>query len=157
VEISLKPVTELQKKLLVRLLAEYQSELLGSGAAEYKYLDSYWTKPDRHAHFITVDEEICGFVLVNKYAIVLEDAHSIAEFYIAPAYRGQGIGQEAARQIFQLFPGPWEVRQLRANSAARAFWLKVIADLVGKGFMEHELRNADWDGWAQTFSIGNSV
>jgi len=46
----------------------------------------------------------------------------MAEFFILPAYRRQGLGQLAAKTLFGLFPGPWLVRVLLSNVAAEPFW-----------------------------------
>jgi predicted acetyltransferase len=39
--------------------------------------------------------------------------HSIAEFFIMRKYRRQGVGEQAAFQIFDRFPGPWHVAKSR--------------------------------------------
>ena len=70
------------KKVLKDLLQEYQREILGKDPGEYKYLDGYWEKADRHPFFITVNNIIAGFVLVNCHTLINKDAKNISEFYI---------------------------------------------------------------------------
>ncbi len=54
------------------------------------------------------------------------DPHDMAEFFVLRKYRGARVGQQAARTIFWLFPGAWQVRQLAANTPATAFWRRAI-------------------------------
>jgi predicted acetyltransferase len=41
-------------------------------------------------------------------------------------YRGQGVGRRAAMELFQRFPGLWQVRQQQTNPHATGFWRSVI-------------------------------
>ena len=41
-------------------------------------------------------------------------------------YRRRGVGRTAARMVFDLFPGGWEVSQWRSNLPAQRFWKQVI-------------------------------
>jgi predicted acetyltransferase len=50
----------------------------------------------------------------------------IAEFYILPEKRRQGIGKRAVIEIFDLYPGNWELQVHARNKAAILFWEKVI-------------------------------
>jgi predicted acetyltransferase len=55
-------------------------------------------------------------------------------------YRGQGVGEQVANYIFNLFPGQWEIRQFAENVAAQAFWKRVIARRCGGRFEQVYLR-----------------
>lgn len=87
------------------------------GLFGYRYLDHYWTEPDRHPFIIRVDRRIAGFAFVRSGR-----PHDMAEFFILRKYRGRGVGVQAARSLFASFPGDWQVRQLAANTPATAFW-----------------------------------
>lgn len=141
------------KKVLRDLLWEYQREILDKDPGEYKYLDGYWEKPDRHPFFIFVDKKTAGFVLVNCHTLVTKDAKNISEFYIKKEYRHQDIGRQAAFLTFNLFPGKWEVRQIKENPKAHEFWTKVISDYTNANFREVIMNNENWHGWVQTFSV----
>lgn len=52
--------------------------------------------------------------------------NDMAEFFVMRKHRRVGVGREAARQVFAMFPGPWQVRQLQGNDAATAFWRSVV-------------------------------
>lgn len=104
------------------------------GLFGYRYLDHYWTEPDRHPFLIRVEGKLAGFVLVRSRR--RDDAgfeSSIAEFFVMRKYRRRGVGRIAARRVFDMFPGRWEVTQLNDNVAARSFWRGVIAGYTGGG------------------------
>ena len=123
------PVPYGDKEVLRRLIEFYDydySEYLGwdvneHGAFGYRYLDHYWTDPDRHPLLIRVDGRLAGFALVRA-----GQPHDMAEFFIMRKYRRAGIGTEAARSVFRRFPGDWQVRELEANVGATSFWRRAI-------------------------------
>jgi len=151
-EIKLRLVDIKNKEALRAMINDYQGEILKSEAPEeYKYLDSYWQKPDRYPYFIEADEKIAGFVLVNKYNLIEKDAMNLTEFYIKPKFRKQDIGKISAKKVFDLFPGKWEVRELESNPFSQKFWRNVIAEYTGKNYKEVVLNNEKWHGPIQTF------
>lgn len=129
----------------------YESYINESG--ECKYLSSYFTDPDRSAFFIYADDKIAGFVLINVHTLIEERAHSIAEFYVVPNFRRQGIGERAAELAFRQFPGKWEVAQMEANQSALRFWRKVISSVTKGQYEETILDSEIWHGPVQTFDI----
>src|SRR3954464_13541478 len=122
--VEVSDVTYGDKEVLRRLIEFYDydfSEILGwdvneHGTFGYRYFDQYWTDPDRLPLFIRVDGRLAGFALVAA-----GEPHDMAEFFIMRKYRRTGIGTEAARAIFERFPGPWQVRQEEANVGAIDF------------------------------------
>ncbi|HEX3815587.1 MAG TPA: GNAT family N-acetyltransferase [Mycobacteriales bacterium] len=126
------PASETEKPVLRRLLELYGydfSEIDGRDVDEhgefgYRYLDHYWTDPDRHAFLVRVDSRWAGFVLVRTGD--MPAATDIAEFFILRKYRRSGLGREVARQIFNRFPGKWQTRQVAGNSGATQFWHSAI-------------------------------
>jgi predicted acetyltransferase len=160
-KIELRPVSRDKKKVVARLMQFYLydfSEIEGidirpNGSFRVRNLNSYWEEPDRFAFFICVEGNLGGFVLVNSFCCVYSDsdARSIAEFFILQKYRRQGVGRAAAYQVFDMFPGKWEVRQIAQNLAGRQFWRHVIGDYTGGDFKEVLLDNESWKGPAQIF------
>jgi predicted acetyltransferase len=130
-----------------------------NGLYENEHLDLYWAEPDRHAFLISVDDQLAGFVLVNSYVCLEENqgAKSIAEFFVMRKYRRQGIGRIAARGIFDMFSGKWEVRQIRSNTAGQLFWRNVIGEYTRGRFVETLLDNDKWKGPAQSFDCSNMI
>ena len=151
--ITLQSVSLDQKDILRELLRVYEQELTGDpNPSEYKYLDSYWQKPNRKAFFIMVDNAVGGFVLVNQHLLIQPNGNNLSEFYIIPKYRGLKIGRQAAIQVFELFKGNWELRELQSNTKAHRFWLNVINDYTQGNYKETVLNSADWQGPVQTFN-----
>lgn len=122
---------EPQAKEVLRQLLEFNayefaaffedSELDEHGRFGYRWLDHYWTEPDRQPFLIRVGDRIGGMTLVRG-----TDQRSIAEFLIMPQYRRQGAGLVAARQIFDRFGGDWSVHQVPGNDRAVSFWRRAI-------------------------------
>jgi predicted acetyltransferase len=92
-----------------------------------------------------------GFALVDDSVSFRENEHWMAQFFVVRKYRRQGIGREAARRVFDLMRGRWEVGQVRRNLPAQAFWRRVIAEYTGGRFVEHDLCDDRWDGLLQCF------
>ena len=128
--VEVESATRAEQPALARLLELYAydfSELTGAdvnddGQYGWRYLDAYWTDPERHPFLFRVDGRLAGFALVRAGA-----PHDMAEFFVMRKYRRGGVGVTAARAIFARFPGEWQVRQVRANVGAIAFWRHAIA------------------------------
>ncbi|MDP2637472.1 MAG: GNAT family N-acetyltransferase [Candidatus Levybacteria bacterium] len=160
-EIKLVRVKPQEKDTLSILLKAYKVELNEMQHAgdkdqgEYKYLDSYWREKNRFPFFIFSDNILAGFVLINDYSYISKKAKTIAEFFVLKSYRKKGIGEEAARKIFDLFPGEWEIGELITNKSAQLFWRKVIGNYTNGNYMEVELYNERWHGPVQIFKNKN--
>lgn len=148
-----------QKSVLRNLLELYIYDFTEFGPYDvdshglygYKYLDYYWNEEGRHPFIFYVEGKIAGFVLVRRYFIedLNEYSYSIAEFFVMKRYRGQGIGKKVAFHIFTLFPGLWEVAQLKTNTPAQVFWRKVINDFTNGDY--EEIQKDHWNGPIQRF------
>ncbi|MBA3816069.1 MAG: GNAT family N-acetyltransferase [Parachlamydiaceae bacterium] len=102
-------------------------EVPSNGLFECIDLSSYCDKPDRHAFLIKVDDELAGFVLINKVGSTSDVDWNIGEFFIVSKFQGKGIGYHAAEQVFNQFPGVWETSQIPENTAAIEFWDRVVS------------------------------
>lgn len=91
------------------------------GLFGYRFLDNYWTEADRHPFMIRHDGHLAGFAFVR-----IGPPKDMAEFFVLRKYRRRGVGLLAARALFAMFEGEWQVRQLAANAAATAFWRVAI-------------------------------
>jgi len=128
-DISLIEVDEADRAVLRRLIELYRydfsefdrSDVGPHGEYGYPYLDNYWTEPGRHPFLVRVDGHWAGFALVRQIP-----PFDMAEFFVMRKYRRTGLGRIVAAELFHRFPGPWQVRQLRSNPAATAFWRAAI-------------------------------
>ena len=165
--ITLTPALEAERPILRRLMELYLydfsefdlADVGPHGLYEYPYLDHYWTDPDRHPFLIRVDGQLAGFVLVTHYNYLTGDVNPalgaawvIAEFFVMRRYRCQGVGEAVARQIFDHFPGAWQVAQIQENTSAAAFWRRVIGRYTNQKYQEHQLDDERWCGPVQVFN-----
>ena len=131
--LSLRPVEPRERELLWALLQEeleellpyYPEELDDRGQVPYPWFEAYFSEETRSALLIQQGAAIVGFALINDYSCLGEALdHSLAEFYIRPAFRRRGLGREAVAAIFRRYPGRWELKFHRENRAAEALWLR---------------------------------
>jgi predicted acetyltransferase len=109
-------------------------ELGADGRFGYEELPLYWREAGRHPFLIKVAGKLAGFVLVKRESTVSDDATvwDMAEFFVARRYRRCGIGTKTAHQVWNQFPGRWEVRVMHMNHSANQFWQRAISAFVGK-------------------------
>jgi predicted acetyltransferase len=140
--------------------SEYDPEDVNEqGEYGYKYFDNYWTEPERFPFLITVDEKYAGFALVRKINqdnINREFYYSMAEFFVMKKYRKSDVGRQTAFFLFDLFPGKWEVAQIKENIPAQKFWIKIISDYTNDDYTE--VHKGEWEGPVQSFvTYSNNV
>lgn len=102
-------------------------EVPSDGLFECIDLSSYCEKPDRHAFLVKVDDELAGFVLINKVGSTPDVDWNMGEFFIVSKFQGKGVGRHVAEQVFNQFPGVWETSQIPENRAAIEFWDRVVS------------------------------
>lgn len=133
--LELVPISSDEKEILRNLLEKYDYEFSqydnrdvnALGLFGYDYLDNYWTESSRHPFFIKADGKLAGFVLINDHTDIFPEAKfSIAEFFVLYKYRRCGAGSFAAKTVFHLFPGIWELKCHPKNAASVVFWDRVI-------------------------------
>jgi predicted acetyltransferase len=115
--------------------------------------DKYWSEPGRFAFLVKVDGEPAGFVLVGNDGTQPETQYDMGEFFIMRKFRGRGLGQQVACNIFDRFRGRWEVRVVVQNNPALAFWRKVIGRYTGGKFQQlpEPVKHGQWTDWVHTF------
>jgi predicted acetyltransferase len=59
-----------------------------------------------------------------------------------------------ARQVFDRFPGRWQVRELHNNTPAQAFWRAIIGRYTEGPFEEQQWDDDVWRGPVQWFDNG---
>lgn len=58
-----------------------------------------------------------------------------------PCYRKLGFGKLLAFAIFDLFPGPWQVREIPAAVNAIAFWRATIGEYTEENYTEDQIND----------------
>lgn len=119
---------------------------------EYGYaLDRYWDTEGFHPFVATVQGRYAGFALVNQAVRIGTEGFWMDQFFVLKKYRRQGVGEQLARSAWAALPGRWEVGQMPQNTAAQAFWRRVITAYSEGRFREHEVRTGPWQGVVQAF------
>lgn len=146
--VEVVPVLEEEKTILSQLIELYEydfseyenTDVNALGRYGYSYLDYYWTEPNRYAYFIKVDGKLAGFVMVCGYCYVSkgEDTLFMAEFFVMRKYRKHGIGKMAAKNVFDLHKGKWELTVHPKNPVSIKFWNSVIKNSVGHDYQKLE-------------------
>lgn len=142
-KIELVPVTIDEKEILKNLLEKYDYEFSQYdnrdvnklGLYGYKYLDNYWNEPNRWAFFVVVDDNLAGFAMVNSFPEAQEETdYSLAEFFIMYKYRRQGIGKYAAKQVFDMFKGRWQLKRHPKNIGSVYFWDTLVNEYTNGNY-----------------------
>jgi Predicted acetyltransferase len=105
-----------------------------NGLFECIDLSTYVEDPLCHAFLIKVDEELAGFVLINKIGSSQDVDWNVGEFFVISKFQGKGVGRHVAEQVFNQFPGTWETTQIPENKAAIDFWKDVVNNYTNGNF-----------------------
>ncbi|HEX4459592.1 MAG TPA: GNAT family N-acetyltransferase [Polyangia bacterium] len=159
--VQVTPATNDDRARFTALLELYVydfSELVGldvgdDGRFALPNYDKYWTEPRCHAFLVRVDDKLAGFALVQRRSYLSGDetVTDMAEFFVLRRYRRHGVGERAASALFDRFAGWWEVRQRLQNSAATAFWRRIIDRYTGGKFADSVRDDTRWRGPVQRF------
>ena len=155
--VSLERATPDQASLLANLLelyihdlsAVFPVELGPDGRFGYAKLPLYWTEPDRrHPFLIRCGTRVAGFALVTRGSPASDDPQvfDVAEFFVLRAFRGAGVGRQAACALWDTLPGRWVVRVSEANRAGLHFWSGIIQSYTSGDFVESR-RDGPPHGW----------
>ncbi len=98
---------------------------------------NYFEDASRKAFMVKVNEELAGFVLINKEVKSPSSEWNMGEFFIIARFQGKGIGGRVAKEIWNLHPGNWEVSVIPENKSALEFWRKNISNFTNNNFKEN--------------------
>lgn len=141
--LTLVPVQKSEKEILRNLMEKYDYEFSQYdrrdvnelGLFGYDWLDCYWTEEKRHAFFIKADEKLAGFVMVCDCSETREPCdYGIAEFFVMYKYRRLGVGSFAARSVWDLFHGSWQLKLHPKNETSVQFWQKTVSSYTNGNF-----------------------
>jgi predicted acetyltransferase len=160
-QITLFPITAREKLALANLVQLYHydlSEFNGAdvdeqGCFNNEQLDLVWGAAGHYPFLMRVDMHLAGIALVSQQSRIhgIFDGHTIADFFVLRRYRRQGVGRTAAMQLFDHFPGRWEVSSSAQNVPGHIFWRGVVDRYTGGHYEETWLQTASWRGPVQSF------
>jgi len=137
----LRPLTDADRPVVERLWQLYShdmSEVRGTmpnDEALYKAgrLPGYLEDPGCDGFLISHSGAHAGFAFV---AGVDAELRHMGDFFVVRAARRHRVGYRVARELFDRYPGPWEIGFQGSNSGAPEFWRRVVADTVGEDWVE---------------------
>lgn len=156
--IAVVPATATDRSKLDTLLARCLAEdgAVGGWAAAYdaSELEGYWRDPNLRPLQINVGEQVGGFALVHHRSRLHAnfEGHAIGGLFLLREHRRLGIGQTAAVQLFDLFPGRWEIATSAVNVPGHTFWRAVVDRYTAGRYHETWHQTASWRGPIQSFS-----
>jgi len=111
-------------------------------------LDDFFADPDKVPFLVLVDGLPAGFALVSAEIVSQQNqgGRCIREFFIVKRYRRKRVGKTVATTIFSMYPGKWEVRVVRTNLPAKAFWERVISEYSEDRYNCEERNDETWRG-----------
>ncbi len=110
------PVVQNMARFYVYDRTQYMGwECPETGLFECMDFKHYFEAPDEEAFLVRVDNELAGFVLLDKMKLIEKVDWNMGEFFILAKFQSIGIGSQVAREIFSRFPGKWSVAAMPEN------------------------------------------
>lgn len=97
----------------------------------------YWKTENTFPFIIKFQDELVGFVIIDKEVSDPSNDFNIAQFFILKKFQGKGIGRHIAFQCFDQFQGKWEVFVMPRNEGAYRFWRRIIKRYTNNKFKEY--------------------
>lgn len=145
-----KPVLANLLELYAHDFSEFMHLNIGrDGRFGYRDLDLYWTGPQRFPFLIFACGELAGFVMVAGIPgeSTGEPRWDMAEFFVLRGFRRSSVGTRSALKIFARFAGDWQVRVMRSNLPACAFWNRAVHLFAGDRYRldQHTTEGREWN------------
>ena len=102
----------------------------------------YFENSDERAFLIRVDNEIAGFVLLDRVHLLEPVDWNMGEFFVLTKFQGTGVASKVAREIFKTHKGKWSVAVMPENLKAVKFWRKSIIE-ASRGKFTEVLKNKE--------------
>jgi predicted acetyltransferase len=145
-EVDVRSAKKREASLIAPLLQDYMAEFAEFESVEqdedgnylYPYFDHYWEDPNRYPFLFRIGDVPAGFALLRFDVDPMNGTElmDMAEFYVVPRFRREGVGRDAATRLWDLFPGRWSVRVLRSNKNAYPFWKETIRVYTSSNYNE---------------------
>lgn len=144
---------------LNRMLELYQHDLSDiwdqdmdcHGAYGYQTDWYFCGRADSKAFVFLVDGKYAGIALVNTHCRLKENKWWMSQFFVVKKYRARGVGELAARYIFDSIRGKWEVGQLKGNDQGLKFWTRVISRYTSAVYTAQDHSDEEFTGTLQCF------
>lgn len=96
--------------------------------------EDFWRYPGLVIpHLITLNGDPVGFTIVGTGNFVQPGVdYRLYDFFVLNKFRRLGIARQAVFQVFDRYPGWWEIAWLPRNAAAASCWPKLVREYSGK-------------------------
>lgn len=99
-----------------------------------------------------IDESVRAFIAKDQRGLPLgfsmirvqKNNFEVCEFYIIPVFRKNKVGERFAHELFNMFLGNWEVKQIDGASKATSFWRAVINSYTSNNYKEDIYNDTYW-------------
>jgi len=144
VRLEVRTANKAEEPLIKSLLDAYLRELSSyrdiavdaTMVVDYPYLHLYWSELERYPFILRSSSELAGFALIRQIAAQPATCMSVAEFYVVPDKRRQGLGRAAAQLLWKRFPGTWQLQVMKGNQPAMEFWRACIQEYASAWWVE---------------------
>jgi len=124
-----------------------------------KVFDIWWSKPSvLFPYLIKVEGIPAGFALVATPPYTPHGSEFyLNEFFILRSFRGQGVAETAAVQVFDNHQGTWELQTNpeETNKRAQSFWRRTIHHYTAQNYEEETIDTTN-DGKKMIFRFESS-
>lgn len=101
----------------------------------------YLENKNEKAYLIRVNEELAGFVLLDKMQLIQPVDQTpvdwnMGEFFVLAKFQGKGVAKSIALQVFHAHPGKWSVAVMPENIKAVKFWRNIISEVTKGQYSE---------------------
>ncbi|MBH5316207.1 GNAT family N-acetyltransferase [Paenibacillus sp. GSMTC-2017] len=125
---------------------------------QYDIQNVWWEKPGcLYPFLILVDGIPAGFDLIATHPHCSNETdYFVNDFFLLQPFRGKGVAENAAIQVFEKFKGKWELftNPSEKNIAGQKFWRRTISIYTKNNF--HESSGATFDGDKLIFRFSNN-
>jgi len=128
-------------------------------AEQYELQNIWFEKPGiLYPYIILVDSKPAGFALISTKQFTPKSTdYYLYEFFLLRPYRGIGIAEEGAKQVFRRFKGKWALYTSHENNERGiGFWRKVLGNHTGGDYEETSGETFLGDGIKTIFRFNNS-
>ncbi|MBP1994872.1 GNAT family N-acetyltransferase [Paenibacillus eucommiae] len=124
---------------------------------QYDAQNVWWDKPNcLYPFLVRVDTIPAGFALIATPPHCAQGTdYFVNDFFLLQPFRGKGVAEHAAVQVFENFKGSWEIftNPSEGNLIGQKFWRKTISNYT-KGLYEEEF-GTTFDGDKIIFRFNN--
>jgi len=124
-----KPIFKNLLKMYCYEWSQYNKfDVNGKGEYEFEsHISRYFEKERHYPFFIKVNGILAGFILIDDDFVMHPDYdYAMGEFFVMYKYRRAGVGRYAAKAIFDMLHGKWEIGEHPDNLPSVKFWDSVI-------------------------------